>query len=537
MLILKANDINVSCGDREILSIESLSIYDGDRIGLVGKNGEGKTTLLSILADVKEPDSSDIKRYGTVAYVPQLTETNQELSSQMASMWKLPADNHDKMSGGEQTRRKIAAALSSDAKLLIADEPTSHLDINGIEQLEGDLEAFQGAILLVSHDTAFLNKICTTIWEIGQGKMTIYEGNYNVYKVQKEKGLKRKQQDYEEYIHEKNRLEQAAADLQAKSHSLKKAPSRMGNSEARLHKRAVGKQKAKLNRSVEAMKTRVEKLDKKEKPKEEAAISFDISEFPTLHSKRVVQFNDCTLKIGAKLLKQSISGDVWNKSRLAITGPNGSGKSTLLNKIVERHPELVIAKPVKIGFFAQNQENLVEAKTILENILLDSPYNQGFIRTVLSRLAFKGDDVHKKVAALSGGERVRVSLAQAFLGNYNVLVLDEPTNYLDIGTKEALIEVLKAYPGTVIFVTHDRSFVDSLATHILSFDGEYPRVASLSEKGTKAKAQTNEAERLAIEMKMTEVLSRLSTAINEEEKQELDKKFQQLLEEKKKFKG
>ncbi len=537
MLLLKANHLKVSYGDREILSVESLSIYDQDRIGLVGKNGEGKTTLLSILADTKVPDSGDIKRYGNVAYIPQLSETSQSLHPAMASMWRLPADSHEGMSGGEQTRRKIAAALSSEANLLLADEPTSHLDISGIEQLEKELQSFSGAILLTSHDTAFLNTICTMIWEIEQGKVTVYEGNYDAYKEQKEIEIQRSHKDYEEYIREKNRLQQAAVDLQAKSHSLKKAPSRMGNSEARLHKRSVGKKKAKLNSSVEAMKTRIDKLDKKEKPREEAAISFDILEFPALHSKRVIQFNKCSLEAGSHVLKECIDGDVLNTCRLAITGANGSGKSTLLNKIATIHPDLLIAKPAKIGFFTQNQENLIETKTILDNILIDSPYNQGFIRTVLSRLAFKGDDVYKRVCDLSGGERVRVSLAKVFLGNYNVLLLDEPTNYLDIDTKEALVEVLKAYPGTIIFVTHDRAFIDSLATHVLSFEEEQPKVESRSEKEKTVGTQDNEEELLVIEMQIVAVLSRLSAVIREDEKHVLDDKFQQLLIKKKKLLG
>ncbi len=201
---------------------------------------------------------------------------------------------------------------------------------------------------------------------------------------------------------------------------------------------------------------------------------------------------------------------------------------------MERHPDIYVAKPAKIGFFAQQQENLNESKTVLENILEDSPYNQAFIRTLLSRLAFKGNDVHKQVSLLSGGERVRASLAKVFLGNYNVLVLDEPTNYLDIQTKEALSEVLKAYPGTIVFVTHDRSLIQSLATHSLSFEDEPPRVYAINQKSTKSATlkdghQDKQAELLMIEVQIIETLGKLSSVMKEEEKEELDREYREYL--------
>ncbi|MDM5223503.1 ABC-F type ribosomal protection protein [Peribacillus sp. NJ11] len=542
MLFLKANDLKKSYGNREVISVDSLHLYSHDRIGLVGKNGEGKTTLLSILAGVKEPDSGYIESYGTVSYIPQIEETEQEISGELTSIWKLPNENQEMVSGGERTRRKIAAALTSNANVLIADEPTSHLDVFGIEQLEKDLKSFNGAILLTSHDQSFLNNLCTTIWEVEKGKVTVFEGNYEAYTSQKQAKTEKENKEYEEYTREKNRLKQAAQNLQAKSDSIRKAPKRMGNSEARLHKRSSGKQKAKLNRSAEAIETRIDKLAKKEKPKEDTPIIFDISEFPSLHSKRVIRFNGCSLSVGSRMLKQHIYGDVPLACRLAINGQNGSGKTTLLKKIVERHAGLYVAKPAKVGFFAQQQENLNESKTVLENVLEESPYNQAFIRTVLSRLAFKGNDVHKQVTVLSGGERVRASLAKVFLGNYNVLVLDEPTNYLDIHTKEALTEVLKAYPGTIIFVTHDRSLIQSLATHALSFEDETPRVRAVNHESTnlntgKEGHQDKQAEFLMIEVQIIETLGKLSSVMNEEEKEELDREFLQLLKKKKELEG
>ncbi|MCM2676225.1 ribosomal protection-like ABC-F family protein [Alkalicoccobacillus plakortidis] len=444
MLFLKVDHLEKSYGGRTIFSIESLYLYDQDRIGLVGRNGEGKSTLLSMLAGTADPDAGVVERYGSVSYVPKLEELDSEISADLNGKWKLADQGQDQISGGEQTRRKIAQALTSNANVLIADEPTSHLDVAGIEQLEHELQAFKGAILLTSHDKDFLNKLCTAIWEIEAGQVTVYEGNYDAYLKQKQIETDKSQREYQEYTREKNRLEQAARQLKAKSDGIKKAPSRMGNSEARLHKRSAGVQKAKLNRAAEAMETRSRKLEKKEKPKEHEPIVFDLAEFPALHSKRIIQFNGSPVKVGSVTLKQHVNGEVSLGSRLAIIGGNGSGKSTLLNQIVNHDPSLTIAQPAKIGFFNQHQENLENNKTILENTMKDSPYNQTFIRKMLARLAFKRDDVHKKANVLSGGERMRASLVKVFLGNYNVLVLDEPTNYLDLDTKEALTEVLAA---------------------------------------------------------------------------------------------
>ncbi|WYP26363.1 ABC-F type ribosomal protection protein [Alkalihalobacillus sp. FSL W8-0930] len=532
MLYMKINHLEKSYGGRTIFRVESLSLYNHERIGVVGRNGQGKSTLLSILAGTAKQDSGDVERFGTIAYVPQLGGLDQDIRPDLHGKWRLAKQTE--ASGGEKTRRKIAQALTSDAHILIADEPTSHLDLNGISQLEAELHAFKGAILLTSHDKDFLNKLCTTIWEIDEGKVTVYEGNYDAYlsqkQLEKDKGLK----EYKEYVTEQNRLLEAAKKLKEKSDGIKKAPSRMGNSEARLHKRSSGVQKAKLNRSAEAMETRAQQLEKKEKPKETDPVVFNLADFPDMHSKRVVQFLECTVNVGERTLIDKVTGEVERGSRLAITGGNGTGKTTLLKMIVDRSERLRVAQPAKIGFFSQHQENLDNQKTILVNVMEDSPYKETFVRNVLARLAFKRDDVFKNVSVLSGGERIRVSLAKVFLSDVNLLILDEPTNYLDLDTKESLREILLAYPGTILFVSHDRSFVSALATHHLSLEEEDPKVkvieATVGEAGI---TQIEEPDLLTIEMQLTELLSRLSYTTNEEEKDQLDKQFKELIEKKK----
>ncbi|MFK3936928.1 ribosomal protection-like ABC-F family protein [Alkalihalobacillus sp. NPDC078783] len=532
MLYLKIDHLEKSFGGRTMFRIETLSLYNQERVGVVGRNGAGKSTLLSVLAGTAKQDSGQVERYGTIAYVPQLGGANQDIRSDLHGKWRLA--NQSEASGGEKTRRKIAQALSSDAHILIADEPTSHLDVSGIRQLETELHAFKGAILLTSHDKDFLNKLCTTIWEIDEGKVTVYEGNYDAYlsqkQLEKEKGYK----EHQEYMTERNRLMEAAKKLKAKSDGIKKAPNRMGNSEARLHKRSSGVQKAKLNRSAEAMETRAQKLEKKEKPMEIEPIVFNLADFPDLHSKRVVQFLDCTVNVGDRTLVGKVTGEVERGSRLAITGGNGTGKTTLLKMVVDRSERLRVAQPAKIGFFSQHQENLNDQRSILINVMEDSPYEETFVRKVLARLAFKRDDVFKNVSVLSGGERIRVSMAKVFLSDVNLLILDEPTNYLDLDTKESLTEILLAYPGTILFVSHDRSFVSALATHQLSLEEDEPKVKAVeTTDGTASMKTIEEPDVLTIDMQLTELLSRLSTTTNEVEKAQLDIKFKELVKKKK----
>ncbi|TYR81839.1 ABC-F type ribosomal protection protein [Priestia megaterium] len=539
MLLLEANQFEKSYGDRLIIKAEQLQVYHGERIGVVGKNGEGKSTLLKMLAGELKPDTGRVQLFCPFTFIPQLeVQETEEMTAKLKNQWRIPDGNI--ISGGEETRKKIAAALSSDAKLLIADEPTSHLDVSGVSQFEKEVKQFNGSVILISHDRELLNQVCTSIWEVENGSIHCYEGNYQDYLEQKEHIKARQQFEYEQYVKEKQRLAQAAVERSEKSNSLKKAPSRMGNSEARLHKRSVGTQKAKLDKGVKAIETRIEQLEKKEKPKEIEEVAFDLSQFNRIHSKVAISFQQVHAKIGSRVLFSQLKGDIKPGSKVAVVGNNGTGKSTLLHLIESGHDGITVAKPVKLGFFHQRLENLDENKTILENIKEDSPYSESFIRTVLSRLLFKREDVHKKVHLLSGGERVKTALAKVFLGNYNVLLLDEPTNYLDLQTKEALHAVLKVYPGTVVFVTHDRYFVKQLATHVLTLENEkgtLKPVGELDQKKKPVKKQVDEAALLMVEMELTETISKLSIVTDPKQKQELEEKYTQLLAKKKQLRS
>lgn len=533
VLLMKVSHLNKSFGSRNIVVDASMTVYSHDRIGIVGRNGQGKSTLLTMLAGELQADAGIIECYGKLAYIPQLDEWDQPIDYVTMKKWHAPPSDSIERSGGEITRTKIATAFSVGAHILIADEPTSHLDLYGIEQLTKELNVYQGAILVTSHDQQFLNALCTKIWEIEEGKVTVYEGNYDDYALQKQALLERKWKEFEAFRAEKYRLTEAAKELKQKSNGLKKTPSRMGNSEARLHKRSTGEIKAKLNRAVESIEMRIEKLEEKEKPKNEDRILFDASLVAKLHAKRVIQLHQYPLCIGDRVLKSEMTGELPTGSRLAITGPNGCGKSTLLQRISERDTKLDIAQTAKMGYFSQHQNNINPELSILSNISKESPYNETFIRIVLSRLAFKRDEVYKKGSMLSGGERMRASLAKVLLGNYQVLLLDEPTNYLDLHTRKSLLEVLKAFPGTIIFVAHDRSFIKELATHVLDFEEDQPRIRRIDDTPMIPPSEADHQEQcMLLDLEITQVLGLLSNLSSQGDKEQLEQRFQKLIERK-----
>ncbi|WP_202081180.1 ribosomal protection-like ABC-F family protein [Caldalkalibacillus salinus] len=545
MLLLAAKHIEKTYQYRLIIKAEKLQVYQGERIGIVGPNGVGKSTLMKILAQEVHPDVGEVQVHAPIAYIPQMELPQTiEIHQKRQREWHLPrtegleqTDNlkPQSLSGGEQTRIKIASALSSDAKVLFADEPTSHLDIQGIEKLQTELSHFKGAVILISHDRELLDQVCTRIWEMEEGHIQMFKGNYTRYLEQKERMKKRQWEEYEQYQKEKQRLLEAKRHMAQKSKAVKKAPSRMGPSEARLHKRKAGKTSEKLYKKAKAIETRIDQLEPKEKPVEEKAIVFDTQDFKGIHRSSVLSFTDVDAVVQGQKLFSELNGTISPRSRVAILGANGVGKTTLLNMILAGHDGLTRVKTARMGYFDQKLEHLRHDHTILDNVSVQSPYSEHFIRTVLARLQFRREDVHKRIRVLSGGEKVKVALAKVFLGNFNVLLLDEPTNFLDLPAKEALEEVLCAYPGTILFVSHDRAFIKKVATHIIEIKdhkAQLKHVDHLTNQGEKEskKKQTDiETTLLALDMEIADIIGKLSTVNDEEEKARLEQTYETLL--------
>jgi len=520
MTILEINQLKISVNGNVLLHIPHLQAQEGQRIGLVGRNGEGKTTLLQYIYGNIPTETGTIKVNGTCQFIPQLKRTDTVKS------------------GGEITAEYVTEALTSSPKLLLADEPTTNLDTNHVEWVEKELKRLNGTLLLVSHDRQLLDNVCDTIWELEGGKVSIYSGNFSQYLEQKERERQHQQTEYEKYKQKERQLAEALEQRQQKAEKATKTPKKVSPSERRIlgAKPYFAKKQKKLNKNAKAIQTRLEKLQEVEKPKEIPPIEMTLPNEKNIKKGIILRIEELEGVAGGKKLWNPATFFVKGGDKIAIIGPNGAGKTTLLKKIMDGSDEAITGSPaMKIGYFAQNLSVLDQDKSILENVSQDSLQSETLIRTVLARLHFYREEVYKPVHVLSGGERVKVSLAKLFVSNSNTLILDEPTNYLDVYALKALEDLLKEYEGTILFASHDRRFISSIATKILSLEGQQLRMFEGNYEaylGKEDKLERDELEDqlLKVETAIVDVLGRISLDPNNES---LEAEFQELVKKKK----
>ncbi|WP_085831989.1 ribosomal protection-like ABC-F family protein [Clostridium merdae] len=532
MILLEVINIKKHYGDRLILNLPHLTIYTGDKIGIVGDNGAGKTTLMELLAGAYEPEEGTIRRLCPISYIRQFS---QESTLPKTEHYFLPADRleHEKLSGGEQTRLKIDNALSRQHEILMADEPTSNLDHAGIKLLTKQLKTAE-TLVLISHDRCLLDVICNRIFEIHNGIVTEYPGNYTSYAQQKQALSIRAEFEYRQYADERTRLQKSIIGSREHAKGIRKAPKRMGNSEARLHKRESTEIAKKLHKSTQALQSRLERLEEKEKPRELPRIQLDFSLTQPPQNKIVITCQGLQFGYGKNTLFENASFEISNRTRTALIGNNGTGKTTLFQLITQGNSAIRCAPKVRLGYFRQDFENLDESKTVLENALARSVQSEITVRTILARLLFRGDTVQKKAAVLSGGEKIKLSLAQLLTSDANVLLLDEPTNYLDVQSIEAVQEILSDYPGVLLFVSHDESFVNAVATRLLLIEKKQIRsfTGTLSDYQTQMRAprpKPDDALRMVLDTRLTRILSELS--LPGANREALDEEYRCVLEE------
>ncbi|MGG1664630.1 ribosomal protection-like ABC-F family protein [Brevibacillus sp. NRS-1366] len=545
MLLLEARKLEKSYGDRLILKAEKLEVLDKDRIGIVGQNGTGKSTLLRILAGELQSDNlGKVMSYADLAFIRQVElDSGKMTTTRGRKNWGV-SRVHDGMSGGEQVRLKIASALEQKALLLFADEPTSHLDLPGIRQLEEALRTYSGAVLLISHDRELLDAVCTQIWEVENGTVKQYKGNYSAYREQKEQAQEREWFEYEAYEKEKERLKQAVIEKKQQAKGIRDAPKRMSSSEAKLHKMQAQGKREKVEQSAKAVESRLAKLEKKEKPHELARVRFDLHHQTEYRGKTVIQCLGISARVDSRTLFSDLSFTIRPGQKVALIGANGTGKSTLLSMIHQNVDSVTIPPSIRLGYFSQSLSILEEEKTILENVKKHSMYPESTIRTALARLLFPKEAVHKAVCALSGGERVKIALAKIFFGDYHALLLDEPTNYLDIPTQEELEIMLADFPGTILFATHDRKLIQGLANAVLCLDDPQPVLFTgtfqeyVDSKNRATNRDHHKEQILLLENKLTGLVSRLSSPLLPvQEKEILEEQYQETLQELKQWRG
>ncbi|AXM88691.1 ABC transporter ATP-binding protein [Anoxybacillus ayderensis G10] len=515
MIILQVNQLSKSYGAEQVLSDIKLEIQEKDRIALVGRNGAGKSTLLKIIAGQLSYDTGEIikPKHVTIGYLDQYTglqahrsiweemldvfaplqqmekqlrELEQQMSVHDADYERL-LEQYDRLqtefkekggyqyeadirsvlhglrfsqydyttkvstlSGGQRTRLALGKLLLTRPDLLILDEPTNHLDMETLQWLEQYLKNYDGAILIVSHDRYFLDQIVTQVYELSRTKIKKYVGNYTSYLQQRAEQFEQQLKLYEKQQEEITKLKDFIQRNIARASTTKRAQSRR-------------KQLEKMNI-----------IDKPLGDEKSASFRFEI-ERPS--GNDVLTANN--LAIGYDhIIATNLSFRITRGDSIALIGPNGIGKSTLLKTIIKQlHPkqgEIRYGTNVQIGYYDQEQAQLTSNKRVIDELWdEDRLRTEKEIRTILGNFLFSGDDVLKPVQTLSGGEKARLALAKLMMKKANVLVLDEPTNHLDLDSKEVLEQALIEYPGTIIFVSHDRYFINKIATKIyeLSTDG------------------------------------------------------------------
>ena len=508
MIVLQVNQLYKSFIADEILSGVKLEVQHRDRVALVGRNGAGKSTLLKIIAGQMSYDSGDIiipkdVRIGYLEQhagidsalsiwdemmtifepVRQMESRLRHLEQQMAERYddaKLLADydqlQHDfkeaggyqyeadmrsvlhgmqffpedytkaitSLSGGQRTRLALAKLLLSKPDLLILDEPTNHLDIETLSWLENYLKGYDGAILIVSHDRYFLDQVVSIVYEVSRHKVNKYTGNYSAYLDEKAKNYERDMKTFERQMDEKAKLEAFIQKNIARASTTKMAQSRRKQLE------------------------RTEWMDSPDGDEKSASFGFTIERQT---GNDVLTIDDLAIGYPDKEISRDITMRVYREDRIALVGPNGVGKSTLLKTIVKDLTQfngtIQYGSNVQIGYYDQEQAKLNSNKSVLQELWDEWPLlNEKDIRSTLGQFLFSGDDVTKTVNSLSGGEKARLALAKLMMQKANVLILDEPTNHLDLDSKEVLENALIDYPGTLLFVSHDRYFINRIASKV-----------------------------------------------------------------------
>jgi len=416
----------------------SFHLEEKEKAAIVGINGSGKTTLLRCILGIEEADEGGIafSKDKKMAYLAQ----------QHADM-EQEDEEYESLSGGQKTKKRLEEILMEKPDLLILDEPTNHLDIGSIQWLEKVLKRYDGAVLLVSHDRYFLDKIVTKVIDLERGKARMYQGNYTEY-VEKKKMIREA---------ERKAYENQQAEIKHQEAVIEKL--KQFNREKSI-KRAESREK---------LLSKVERLEQPEDLQNEMRLLFMPRE---ASGNDVLIAKDLGKSFDEKRLFSHGTFSIQRGEHVAVIGDNGTGKTTLLkilNGLIQADEgEFRLGSKVKIAYYDQEHAVLHMEKTLFDEIQDTYPdMNNTRVRNVLAAFLFTGDDVYKRVGDLSGGERGRVSLAKLMLSDANFLILDEPTNHLDIQGKEVLEEAIRNYEGTVLYVSHDRYFINRTATRIM----------------------------------------------------------------------
>ena len=456
MLTIELKNVTKEINGQTLFTIDQLQVNEGDRIGLVGKNGHGKSTLLRMMTGQDDHYTGHLRVHAAWDYVPQLKPRTTQ-------------------SGGEQTLAEINRALSSHRSLLFLDEPTANLDTQRVQQLLERLQTYPGTLIVVSHDRAFLDQLVTSIWAIDQGQIQAYVGNYSNYQRIKDQERHQQQVAYQNYQRKVQQLEREARHRLEHAKHFKDKKKNMSSSEYKArafggkydaHEKAIAK-------SGKALQKRIDQLDKVDAPLKEQSFVFKEVGHLSDRQQTLIHLRANQVQVEGRTLFQLDDLKIQSGEKISINGPNQSGKTTLLKHVLNQQLEGYYSPDLAIGYFAQNFDTLDNQKTILANVRQDSLQPEVVIRNVLASLGFNLERTDQLAGTLSGGERIRLSFAKLFLGDYNLLFLDEPTNYLDISSLEQVEQFVQAYPGAILLVSHDQAFVEATCNQHYYIEGGY----------------------------------------------------------------
>lgn len=473
-LAIELKNIEKSYKGKTILTIDQLDVYQNDKIGIIGDNGQGKSTLLNLIDQTVEPDKGQVHVLIDFQYYRQIAEVSNiaydKVDPEIISRLKVPECTEESYSGGEETRARLAEAFSRYTMGMLMDEPTTHLDSEGVQFLIEELTYYYGTLLVVSHDRKFLDKVVDTIWEVKEGSVNVYNGNYSSYLDQKEQLLLEQEREYEKFQKEKSRLEKAAIEKQKHAQKMNKVSNKKKNKRINPGRLASSKQKDTVQKAVhkaaKAIEKRIDNLDAVERITIEKEIQFPESKSIAIHNPYPIMGENVTIQQGNKILLDCVDFQFKLEKKIGITGPNGSGKTSLLKHIIENSEGITLSPKVIFSVYNQMDYKRTENTSMIDYLMQESEYQEPLIRAVLNNLGFSQHAVRKAIQDLSGGEVTRLVIAKLFTEPSNVLVLDEPTNFIDIKTIEGLERLIHAYKGTVIFTSHDHYFMKNVADEV-----------------------------------------------------------------------
>ncbi|WP_203664398.1 ABC-F family ATP-binding cassette domain-containing protein [Lacticaseibacillus sp. 53-4] len=449
-MTLLINEVTKEIEGTVLFKTTRLRANAGARIGIIGANGAGKTTLARMISGQDQAYTGQISGNRNVLLVPQLPPS---------------ADK----SGGQKVIALIRSALAANPAILILDEPSANLDEGHQSWLRQQLIHFQGTLLLISHDRALLDDVVQEIWAVRDHRFQSFTGNFTAYEKARSEAENEAKKAYRHEQRVQHELALAAQKRKEKAVRVRKGSRRMGNNERQDTKSARELNAAKLERSAKAMAVRAERQLKTAKPTQVRMVKLVASELPPLVGKYVLRVADLTLARGSSTLLRHATFDLRPGERLAVTGANGVGKTTLLEAIVKRQGGVRIADHTRIGYFHQDLLQLETTRTVDQTMAAATTLTMSRTRQVMGAFGLPARFYDRLVRELSGGERVKLQLLTILVSASNCLILDEPTNFLDLPALQALTVFLQNYPGSILFVSHDQVFREAVATRSLNF--------------------------------------------------------------------